>query len=265
MATFAKLGAGFPSIGVWRSLPGHLQTTAYITSVNIEREEEKNMFTQKKTIVMLGMVAGMAMATQGMASSHGGMTTKHYAVDGAKSTVMNSSGECWNTVGGAAGPKEACGDMIAEPMMEPADSDGDGVIDAKDKCPGTRAGAKVDQWGCEIMESMTIDLVEGEFAFDSAELTPAMEQALDAVAKMIKDSPGSETLIITGHTDSVGPADYNMGLSLRRAESARDYLVGAGVPSDMITVRGEGEENPVANNDTKEGRAANRRVHIESR
>ena len=222
------------------------------------------MFTQKKTIVMLGMVAGMALATQGMAASHGGMM-KHYAIDGSMGTVMNSGGECWNTAGGAAGPKESCGDMMAEEPMAPADSDGDGVIDAKDKCPGTRAGAKVDQWGCEIMESMTIDLVEGEFAFDSAELTPAMEQALDDVARMIKDSPGSESLIITGHTDSVGPADYNMGLSLRRSESARDYLTGAGVAADMMTVRGEGEENPVANNETKEGRSANRRVHIESR
>jgi len=222
------------------------------------------MFTQKKTIVMLGMVAGMAMASQGMASSHGGM--KHYAIDGSMGTIMNSAGNCWNTAGGAPGPKEACGDMVAEPMAEaPADSDGDGVIDAKDKCPGTRAGAKVDQWGCEIMESMTVDLVEGEFAFDSADLTPAMEQALDAVAKMIKDSPGSESLIITGHTDSVGPADYNMGLSLRRSEAARDHLARAGVAADMITVRGEGEENPVADNATKEGRAQNRRVHIESR
>lgn len=222
------------------------------------------MFTQKKTIVMLGMIAGMAVATQGMASSHGGM--KHYAIDGSMGTVMNSGGECWSTAGGAAGTKEACGDMMAEePMMGPADSDGDGVIDAKDKCPGTRAGAKVDQWGCEIMESMTIDLLEGEFGFDSAVLTPAMEQALDAVAKMIKDSPGSETLIITGHTDSVGPADYNMGLSLRRAESARDHLVSAGVAADMISVRGEGEENPVADNATREGRDQNRRIHVESR
>jgi len=222
------------------------------------------MFTQKKTIVMLGMVAGMAMATQGMASSHGGM--KHYAIDGSMGAIMNSGGNCWNTAGGAAGPKEACGDMVAEPMAAtPADSDGDGVIDAKDKCPGTRAGAKVDQWGCEIMESMTIDLLEGEFGFDSAVLTPAMEQALDAVAKMIKDSPGSETLVIIGHTDSVGPADYNMGLSLRRAESARDYLVSAGVSTDMITVRGEGEENPVADNSTREGRDQNRRIHVESR
>ena len=223
------------------------------------------MLKQKKTIVMLGMVAGMAVATQGMASSHGGM--RHYAIDGSMGPLMNTGGNCWQTAGGVAGPKEACGDMMAkeEMPMAPADSDGDGVIDAQDKCPGTRAGAKVDRWGCEIIESMTIDLTADEFAFGSDVLTPAMEEALSAVARMVKDSPGNESLIITGHTDSIGPADYNMGLSVRRAESAKRHLVDAGISADMITVRGEGEENPIADNGTAEGRAQNRRIHLESR
>ncbi|MCP3870599.1 MAG: OmpA family protein [Gammaproteobacteria bacterium] len=222
------------------------------------------MFKQKKTIAMLGMVAGMAMAFQGMADSH--MGPNHYAVDGANSTVKNIAGDCWSTVGGKAGPQESCGDSVMmEKAMAPEDSDGDGVIDAQDKCPGTRAGAKVDQWGCEIIDNLVIDLTEGEFDFDSATLKPAMEYALDSVARMIKDSPGSESVTITGHTDSIGAADYNQGLSERRAQAARDYLESMGVDGSMLDVRGEGEESPIADNGTNEGRAMNRRIEVHSR
>ena len=148
------------------------------------------------------------------------------------------------------------------PMAEPVDgdSDGDGVPDSQDKCPGTRAGAEVDQWGCEVVSNLTIDLVEGEFAFDSAVLTPGMESALDELAARIKASEGHEVLTVTGHTDSVGPEDYNMGLSVRRAQSAADYLEAQGI--DSITVKGMGESSPVADNGTREGRAQNRRIEV---
>ena len=224
---------------------------------------------QKKMVTLLasvGLMAGMAVATQGFAAGH----DRTYTSDASKSMVMNGSGECWLTAGGTAGPKEECGDEMPKPMeaepvaMAPADSDGDGVIDPQDKCPGTRAGAKVDQWGCEIMESVVIDLVEGEFAFDSAELTPAMKAELDNVATQINNSPGGETLLITGHTDSTGPADYNQGLSEQRAQAAADHLSSRGVAADRISVTGKGETMPVADNGTREGRAKNRRIEVET-
>ena len=67
---------------------------------------------------------------------------------------------------------------------------------------------------------------------------------------------------IIGHTDSDGSEEYNQALSVRRAESVKDYLVSEDVNASIIDVSGEGESNPVASNATKEGRAQNRRVDI---
>jgi len=217
------------------------------------------MFKQKKIIAMLGpvgLLVGMTMATQAIAMSH---EVKNYASDGSKDMVTNSAGECWRTVGGTPGPKVECGDQMA---MEKADmdSDGDGVLDSIDRCPGTRAGAKVDQWGCEIIVNMTINVVTDEFDFDSAVLKPAAKDALNELADRIKESKGQEALSIIGHTDSTGPENYNMGLSERRAKAAADYLEGRGITG--ITTKGMGESNPVADNGTKAGRAKNRRVEI---
>jgi OOP family OmpA-OmpF porin len=144
----------------------------------------------------------------------------------------------------------------------PVDSDGDGVPDYKDKCPGTPAGAKVDANGCEIVGDMTIDLVNDEFAFDSAKLTASMEAALDDIAGQINASSGDETLVIVGHTDSVGSEAYNLGLSERRAQATANYLIGAGINAARIATKGMGEAQPIADNDSEQGRAKNRRVEI---
>ena len=73
---------------------------------------------------------------------------------------------------------------------------------------------------------------------------------------------GDVKVEIAGHTDSVGTDEYNMGLSLRRAESVRNYLVDKGIPADRLTIRGYGESQPVADNATAEGRFQNRRVEL---
>ena len=220
------------------------------------------MFKQKKMIAMLapvGLLVGMTMASQAIAMSHG---VNKYASDSAKDMVTNSAGECWRTVGGTPGPQKQCGDEM--PMMEKADgdSDGDGVLDSVDRCPGTRAGAKVDKWGCEVIENLTIDLVNDEFDFDKAVLKPGMKAALDDLANRIKASKGQEQLTITGHTDSIGSEAYNMGLSERRAKAAAAYLESMGITG--ISTNGMGESSPVADNGTKAGRAKNRRVEIKT-
>ncbi len=246
---------------------GYLEALFFSGSSQLSREEKMEKFNQKKIVAMLaplGLVAGMAISAQGIAAEN---TT--YAVDGAKGVVKNIAGECWRTVGGVPGPMEACGDKMPapepkmaepKPASAPTDSDGDGVIDSQDKCPGTRAGAEVDQWGCEVVANLTIDLVEDEFDFDSAELKPAMKDALRDLADQIKASPGHEVVTIIGHTDSTGPEEYNMQLSLRRAQAAADFLESLGI--DSITVKGMGESEPVADNSTREGRAKNRRIEV---
>ena len=209
-------------------------------------------------MVPLSLAVGMVLAPQAMAAEKAW-------VDSHKSAVTNAYGECWDS-SGVKQLRPECGDVI--PMEAPppvdGDDDGDGVPNSRDKCPNTRPGAKVDSNGCEIIESITINLDVDEFDFDSATLKPEMEAALDDVAARIAASTGEESLSIVGHTDSTGPEEYNQGLSERRAQSVVDYLAGQGVSVDRMSASGMGETSPIADNSTREGRAQNRRVEIQS-
>lgn len=103
---------------------------------------------------------------------------------------------------------------------------------------------------------------EVNFAFDSEALRPQAEVTLDEVARRLREHT-DVSIRIEGHTDSVGSAQYNQGLSERRANSVRDYLVSQGVAEDRMMAVGYGEQRPVATNETDEGRALNRRVEID--
>lgn len=109
-------------------------------------------------------------------------------------------------------------------------------------------------------EPVTLDS-DVNFAFDSAEIRPAAHQTLDQVASTLRENQNLRVRI-EGHTDSVGSAEYNEGLSQRRADSVRDFLVSRGIAENRMTTRGFGESQPVATNETDEGRAQNRRVEI---
>jgi len=206
------------------------------------------------TVAPLAVAMGMIMGSTAVMAKN----PKSYAQDAEKSVVVDNYGECWKTQG-AERMEEACGDMLA---VEDGDDDNDGVLNSVDKCPNTRPGATVDADGCEIIDNLTIDLVEDEFDFDSAVLKPAMESALTDLADQIKASAGHETLTIVGHTDSVGSDEYNQGLSERRAQSAATFLGTQGI--DNISTSGMGETQPVADNGTAEGRAQNRRVEVQT-
>jgi outer membrane protein OmpA-like peptidoglycan-associated protein len=99
------------------------------------------------------------------------------------------------------------------------------------------------------------------FDFDSAALRSNAEQNLSEFAESMKDFPNTNILIV-GHTDSKGPEEYNQDLSERRATSAGDFLDNRGVDSDRLLMAGKGETEPVATNETEEGRQQNRRVEI---
>ena len=100
------------------------------------------------------------------------------------------------------------------------------------------------------------------FDFDKSTIKPEGRQVLDQVADTVQ-SINLETLIATGHTDSIGSDAYNQKLSERRANAVKTYLVNKGVPADRIYTEGKGKAQPVASNKTREGRAQNRRVEIE--
>lgn len=99
------------------------------------------------------------------------------------------------------------------------------------------------------------------FAFDKSSLTPIAKDTLRSVVALLNAHPEAN-VEIQGYTDSVGTARYNQALSVRRAEAVKDYLVAQGISAGRITVRGFGESQPVGDNRTSEGRAANRRVVI---
>jgi outer membrane protein OmpA-like peptidoglycan-associated protein len=100
------------------------------------------------------------------------------------------------------------------------------------------------------------------FATNSAEIDAASAVVLDVAAEQLRGRP-NVSVIVEGHTDSTGSEAYNLGLSQRRADSVLNYLVRKGVPARQLTARGYGEANPVASNDTRDGRALNRRVALD--
>lgn len=100
------------------------------------------------------------------------------------------------------------------------------------------------------------------FAFDRATLHPADRDALLAeVGKMTGVT--WQTIVAAGHTDSIGTVEYNRGLSARRAQVVKSYLIGKGLDGGMIETEALAEAGPVANNATQAGRAENRRTEIE--
>lgn len=99
------------------------------------------------------------------------------------------------------------------------------------------------------------------FDFDSYSLRDASEENLEELAETLKKYEDTE-ILIEGHTDSVGTEEYNYDLSVDRAQSVTDYLTGLGVADNRFIVKGYGESQPVADNDTKAGRQENRRVEV---
>jgi OOP family OmpA-OmpF porin len=99
------------------------------------------------------------------------------------------------------------------------------------------------------------------FETGSSVLTPVSRAQVEDFRKILAAYP-DVTIELIGHTDAVGSEDENLALSIRRAEAGRDALVRAGVAADRITVAGRGATEPIAPNDTEEGRARNRRLEL---
>ncbi len=143
----------------------------------------------------------------------------------------------------------------------PVDEDNDGVPNINDDCPRTPPGFKVNERGCVVDEQTVIVLKSVHFAFDSAELTREASVLLDRVVEGLRNQQ-SLRMAIAGHTDSLGTEAYNQALSLRRADSVRRFLIEQGISADRLLTEGFGELRPIANNETEEGRATNRRVEF---
>jgi outer membrane protein len=162
--------------------------------------------------------------------------------------------------GASPPPVAAAASAIAVPAVQVATPPpSPPVPDSRDKCPGTPPGLKVDSDGCPIEEFVLRGV---NFKTNSAELTPESWPVLEAVAAGMAQRTSARAEI-RGYTDARGAAQYNLQLSERRAAAVVSYLMAHGIPKDLLNSSGLGSANPVAPNNTAQGRAQNRRVTIQ--
>ncbi|WP_133000772.1 OmpA family protein [Luteimonas arsenica] len=152
------------------------------------------------------------------------------------------------------------------PSCADMDSDGDGVNDCDDKCPGSQAGQTIGPDGCPV--PVSIDLKGVNFDFDKSTLRPDAVSILNEAIEILKRYPELR-VEVAGHTDSKGTDAYNQALSERRASAVYDYLTGNGIDSSrLVGPNGYGESRPIAPNtnddgsDNPDGRARNRRTEL---
>lgn len=165
--------------------------------------------------------------------------------------VADSSDQCPNTPAGVAVDMKGCA----------LDSDGDGVPDYRDNCPNTEAGRAVDEHGCKFVLKRTEEVsLNVNFASNSSVVTKDYYDEVERVAAFMKKY-GAVNAVIEGHTDNTGSDSYNKSLSQRRADAVMKVLVDRfGIAASRLSATGYGEAKPIASNDSKQGRLANRRV-----
>jgi len=150
-------------------------------------------------------------------------------------------------------------EVIKEVVVAPPDSDGDGIADDRDKCPGTLANVRTDNNGCAIAQTTILRNIE--FDTNKATLTTASQEAIDNAASFFSQQPNLRA-VIAGHTDDVGKDSYNQRLSQSRAQTVLDALVAKGLEGKRFKAVGLGENMPLVTNDSAESRAKNRRVEF---
>ncbi len=175
-------------------------------------------------------------------------------VDSDNDGVVDNRDQCPNTPEDARVDARGCA----------LDSDYDGVPDHRDDCPNTAREYRVNEQGCpiELTKSVSIEM-QVQFATNSAEVSEQFLPEVQKVADFMQQFDQTR-VTVEGHTDSSGAAAYNQQLSQRRAEAVRDVLIERfGLPADRVEAVGYGEERPIADNETADGREQNRRVVAE--
>lgn len=203
-------------------------------------------------------------------------------VDNDKDGVVDRIDQCLNTALGVMVNRFGCEN----------DEDKDGVPDSKDKCPGTPKGVTVDAHGCEIIDidhdnvndnidecldtplNTTVNrhgcepheyvLTNIIFETYSHDIQESQKAILRKDAAMLSNLKEDDVVLITGHTDYVGSDDLNLRLSWRRANSAKAFIIQElGHIAPKVYINGYGEQYPIADNSTEEGRQKNRRIELQ--
>lgn len=146
------------------------------------------------------------------------------------------------------------------------DSDGDGVVDRQDNCP--QEAGTADNHGCKKKQLVTITkdqlkiLDKVHFRTNRATIQRRSRPLLNNIAQVLEAHPEITRVRVEGHTDDRGPNEKNKTLSQARAEAVVDYLVERGIDRNRLEPIGFGEEHPLGDNTTRQGREANRRVEF---
>ncbi len=189
-------------------------------------------------------------------AARGLVDEKGCPVDSDGDGVPDFIDECPNT------PKEVNGKV--DPKGCILDSDGDGVPDYKDECPyviGVPENKGCPEVKREVRQLLNKAMQGIEFETGKASIKSKSFQLLDLIATIFIDN-SNYIVEVQGHTDNTGKAEINKELSQKRANAVMDYLIKQGVPAERLSAKGYGDEQPVADNKTKAGRAKNRRVEF---
>ena len=206
-----------------------------------------------KKLILATLVSGGCIFSASQSFAASDLMSSGYAHDASGVVVRDNSGNCVRTSSWTS--QSATRECDAHLLPPP-------VAAAPAPEPVAEAPAPAEIAAIEPQKDPINISEKAQFDFDQAVLRAEDRQRLDAAVAELKTLPDDATIQVTGYTDSVGSEEYNRDLSMRRAQAAKDYLVSNGVAENRIVLSGMGESNPIASNDTAEGRAQNRRVEV---
>ena len=207
---------------------------------------------RRMKISWLAAVLVVAFAATGCASTQNTRVEEGAVIGGATGAVVGAviGNKTGSTAKGAiigAAVGGVAGAVIGSQMDEQADELEDELDNAKIE---------------RVAEGIQITFDSGIlFGFDSDQLKPEARDNLRTLLQSLNEFPNTELLVV-GHTDAIGSESYNQRLSERRARSAAEYLMSMGLDGHRVELQGLGEIEPVADNDSEDGRALNRRVEV---
>lgn len=234
------------------------------------------MIFSARNVLALGMIATLTACGHGLPirdADPAQARANGYYRGGADASGRTGVGNYVSRVcskGGWGAPDSSCAGAPAPVAAAPApkaaapavaaiiDTDGDGVADSADQCPKSKAGAKVNAFGCEASEKVAIRL-NVNFPTGSAAVPATAHSELKGLASILKANSNIK-IRVEGHTDNTGNAAANSALSAKRASAIQAYLQSEGAASGQVEAKGFGPAQPIAANTTKTGRAQNRRV-----